>query len=185
MNRSVEQSRERSHATRADFESQLATQQEAFLKRFQTAMNEAVGVIDAQEKEGADRLRGLWNSWKTLNDANRTEEGAEQCRARLENISNSWMVVTVATLDHQSRDVIAKIAATAEKRLREATSEVFARFGDNLREHLQQIATGLEKPAAPPKYSVTTKRRLASADAANTVLSPAQAMFRFVSSFLV
>ena len=60
------------------------------------------------------------------------------------------MVATVATLDHQSRDVIAKIAATDEERLREATTEVFARFGDNLRERLQQIATGLEKPA-PPK----------------------------------
>jgi hypothetical protein len=55
----------------------------------------------------------------------------------------------VATLDHQSRDVIAKIAAAAEERLREATSEVFARFGDNLRERLQQIATGFENPAAP------------------------------------
>lgn len=78
-----------------------------------------------------------------------SDEGAEQYRARLENISNSWMVATVATLDHQSRDVIAKIAANAEERLREATAEVFARFGDNLRERLQQIASGLESPAQP------------------------------------
>jgi hypothetical protein len=34
--------------------------------------------------------------------------------------------------------------------LREATTEVFARFGDTLRERLQQIALGFEKPA-PPK----------------------------------
>lgn len=161
MNRSVEQSRERLEATRADFEYKLTTHQEEFLKRFQTAMNEAVGrgVIDAQEKVQTG-FAALWNSWKTMNDANMTEmrnalvklsdEGAEQYRARLENISNSWMVATVATLDHQSRDVIAKIAANAEERLREATSEVFARFGDNLRERLQQIATSLEKPA-PPK----------------------------------
>jgi hypothetical protein len=160
MGRSVEQSRERLDATRADFEVKLTTHQEEFLKRFQTAMNEAVGrgVIDAQENVQTG-FAALWNSWKTMNDANMTEmrnalvklsdEGAEQYRARLENISNSWMVATVATLDHQSRDVIAKIAATAEERLREATSEVFARFGDNLRERLQQIATGLEKPAAP------------------------------------
>jgi hypothetical protein len=59
------------------------------------------------------------------------------------------MVATVATLDHQSRDVIAKIAATAEERLKEATSEVFSRFGETLRERLQQIAAGFDKPAPP------------------------------------
>jgi len=161
INRSVEQSRERLDATRSDFEYKLTTHQEEFLKRFQAAMNEAVGrgVVGAQEKVQTG-FAALWTSWKAMNDANMTEmrnslsklsdEGAEQYRARLENISNSWMVATVATLDHQSRDVIAKIAATAEERLREATSEVFARFGDNLRERLQQIASSLEKPA-PPK----------------------------------
>ena len=79
-------------------------------------------------------------------------EGAAEIefRGRLENISNSWMVATVATLSHQSKDVIAKIAATAEERLREASSEVFANFGDTLREKLQQIAAGFEKPQ-PPK----------------------------------
>ena len=161
INRSVEQSRERLDAARSDFEYKLTTHQEEFLKRFQAAMNDAVtkGVTDAQDKVQTG-FAALWNSWRTMNDANMTDmrnslaklsnEGAEQYRARLENISNSWMVATVATLDHQSHDVIAKIAATAEERLREATSEVFARFGDNLRERLQQIASGLEKPQ-PPK----------------------------------
>ena len=161
MNRSVEESRERLNATRADFEDKLTSHQEEFLKRFQNAMNDAVskGVVDAQEKVHTG-FAALWNSWKKMNEANMKEmrnsllqlgdEGAEQYRARLENISNSWMVATVATLDHQSRDVIAKIAATAEERLREATSEVFARFGDTLRERLQQIATGFDKPT-PPK----------------------------------
>jgi len=99
------------------------------------------------------------DSWKALGDAKKTEmrsglaqiseETAAQYRGRLENITNSWMVATVATLDHQSRDVIAKIAATAEERLREATSEVFSRFGETLRERLQQIAAGFDKPAPP------------------------------------
>jgi len=161
MNRSVEESRERLGATRADFEQKLTSHQEEFLKRFQNAVNDAIsnGVVDAQEKVQTG-FASLWNSWKKMNEANMTEmrnslvklsdDGAEQYRARLENISNSWMVATVATLDHQSRDVIAKIAATAEERLREATSEVFARFGDTLRERLQQIATGFDKPT-PPK----------------------------------
>jgi nucleotide-binding universal stress UspA family protein len=160
-NRSFEESRERLDAERAEFGHKLTTQQEEFLRRFKTAMNDAVGsgVVEARGKVEAG-FAALWESWKKMSDANMSEmhnalgklsnEGAEQYRARLENISNSWMVAAVTTLDHQSRDVIAKIAATAEERLREATSEVFARFGDTLRERLQQIAVGFDKPA-PPK----------------------------------
>lgn len=159
-NRSLEESHEKLDARCEEFNQKLTTQQEEFLRRFQTAMNEAVtkGAEDAQTKVEAG-FTALWTSWKKMNDASVEEmqsvfgklsgEGAEQYRARLENISNSWMVATVATLDHQSREVIAKIAATAEERLREATSEVFARFGETLRERLQQIAMGFEKPAAP------------------------------------
>jgi hypothetical protein len=160
-NRRIEESRERLDTTRTDFDHKLTTQQEDFLRRFQTAMNEAVvrGVSDAQEKVQTG-FASLWDSWKKMHDANMAEmrglfsklgdDNAEQYRARLENISNSWMVATVATLDHQSRDVIAKIAATTEERLREATAQVFAQFGDTLRERLQQIAIGFDKPA-PPK----------------------------------
>jgi hypothetical protein len=157
-NRSLEESRERLDTARMDFSQKLTTQQEEFLRRFQSEMNEAVGrgVTDAREKVESG-FSSLWDSWKKMNEASMTEmhnalgklgnEGAEQYRARLENISNSWMVATVATLDHQSRDVISKIASTAEERLREATSEVFAKFGDTLRERLQQIAMGFDKPA--------------------------------------
>jgi hypothetical protein len=156
-NRSLEESRERLDSGRVDFSHKLAAQQEEFLRRFQTEMNEAVGrgVTDAREKVETG-FSSLWDSWKKMNEASVTEmhnalgklsnEGAEQYRARLENISNSWMVATVATLDHQSRDVIAKIASTAEERLREATSEVFAKFGETLRERLHQIALGFDKP---------------------------------------
>jgi hypothetical protein len=157
-NRSLEESRERLDTARVEFSNKLTSQQEEFLRRFQAEMNEAVsrGVTDAREKVESG-FSSLWDSWKKMNEANMTEvqnalgklsnEGAEQYRARLENISNSWMVATVATLDHQSRDVISKIASTAEERLREATSEVFAKFGDTLRERLQQIAMGFDKPA--------------------------------------
>jgi len=160
-NRRLEESRERLDTTRAEFDHKLTNQQEEFLRRFQAAMNDSVvrGVVDAQEKVQAG-FASLWDSWKKMHDANMAEmrgifsklndETADQYRSRLENISNTWMVATVATLDHQSRDVIAKIAATTEERLREATAEVFAQFGETLRERLQQIASGFDKPA-PPK----------------------------------
>jgi hypothetical protein len=161
VQRSVEASKERLDASRSEFSHELTTQQEEFLKRFQAHMSDAVGrgIADAQEKVQSG-FKALWDSWKNMNEANMTEargalgrlsnEGAEQYRARLENISNSWMVATVTTLDHQSRDVIAKIAAAAEAQLRVATSEVFAQFGETLKERLQQIASGFEKPL-PPK----------------------------------
>ncbi|HXY01313.1 MAG TPA: hypothetical protein VEI54_10355 [Candidatus Limnocylindrales bacterium] len=156
MNRSVTESQERVEAARVEFSHTLTAQQEDFVKRFKASMADAVGrgVVEAHEKVESG-FAVLWDSWKRMNETNLTElrvalgkfsdEGAEQYRARLENISNSWMVATVATLDHQSRDVIAKIAATAEAQLREATAEVFARFGETLRERLQQIAMGFEK----------------------------------------
>jgi len=161
-NRRIEESRERLDATRAEFDHKLSGQQEEFLRRFQTAMNESVvrGVVDAQEKVQAG-FASLWEAWKKMHETNMSElrglfsklsdENAEQYRSRLENISNTWMVATVATLDHQSRDVIAKIAANAEQQLREATSQVFAQFGDTLRQRLQQIATGFDKPTTQSK----------------------------------
>jgi hypothetical protein len=159
--RSLTESREKLEMAQSEFSTKLGAQQADFLRRFQGEMNEVLsrGVSDAREKVQAG-FSGLWDSWKKMNEANMNEmqgalnklsnEGAEQYRARLENISNSWMVATVATLDHQARDVIAKIASSAEERLREATTEVFARFGDTLRERLQQIAEGFEQPT-PPK----------------------------------
>ena len=160
IDRSAAESRERLDFARIEFSQKLSAQQEDFLRRFQGEMNEAVGrgVADARGKVEAG-FSVLWDSWKKTNDTNLNEmqnalgklsnEGAEQYRARLENISNSWMVATVATLDHQSKEVIARIATAAEERLRETTSEVFARFGETLRERLQQIASGFEGTATP------------------------------------
>jgi hypothetical protein len=152
-----EESSERLDSARADINQRLTTQQEEFLRRFHAAMSEAVtkGVAEAQERAqgGFAALRETWRKTSESNLADMREaisrihdESAEQYRGRLENISNSWMVATVTTLDHQSREVITKIAATAEEKLREASAEVFARFGDTLRERLQQIAAGFDKP---------------------------------------
>jgi hypothetical protein len=160
VQKKAEQSREQLDAARVEFGQHLTSGQEEFLRRFQGSMHGAVerGLAEAQEKVQSS-FGSVLESWKALGDAKQTEmrsslaqiseETAAQYRGRLENITNSWMVATVATLDHQSRDVIAKIAATAEERLKEATSEVFSRFGETLRERLQQIAAGFDKPAPP------------------------------------
>jgi hypothetical protein len=162
MQKSVEISRERLDATRADISHKVSAEQEEFLRRFHDSMSGAVekGLSAAQEQVQSS-FTALLESWKEMNESKQTElrgsfgkisdDSAEQYRDRLENISNSWMVATVATLDHQSRDVIAKIATSAEEKLREATAEVFAKFGDTLRERLQQIAAGFEASKSSEK----------------------------------
>jgi len=156
MQKTVEESRERLDAARAEMSHKLTVEQDEFLRKFQTGMSDSVDerVRESKEKVHAE-FEGLWDSWRKMTSDQQAEirsglhklgdEAVVEFRGRLENISNSWMVATVATLNHQSREVIAQIAATAEERLREASSEVFAKFGDTLRERLQQIAAGFEK----------------------------------------
>ena len=156
MQKTVEESRERLDAARAEMSHKLTVEQDEFLRRFQAGMGESVDqkLAESQEKARAE-FEALWESWKKMTAEQQAEvrsglhklgdEAVGEFRGRLENISNSWMVATVTTLNHQSRDVIAQIAATAEERLREASAEVFATFGETLREKLQQIAAGFEK----------------------------------------
>jgi hypothetical protein len=162
MNKTVELSRERLDATREEITQRVSNEQEEFLRRFHAGITGAVEKsLNQAQEEVRTSFAALLESWRTISEAKRGElretfgkisdESAVGYRDRLENISNSWMVATVATLDHQSRDVIAKIAATAEERLREASSEVFSRFGDTLRERLQQIAMGFDTGKNPPK----------------------------------
>jgi hypothetical protein len=156
MQKTVEESRERLDAARAEMTHKLTVEQDEFLRRFQAGMGESV---EQRLKESQEKLRaefeGLWESWRKMSAEQQAEirsgfhkmgdEAVTEFLGRLQNISNSWMVATVTTLNHQSKEVIAQIAATAEERLREASAEVFAKLGDTLRERLQQIAAGFEK----------------------------------------
>jgi hypothetical protein len=159
MQKTVEQSRERLDAAREELNYKVTMQQEDFLRRFQSGMSDSLNRgLEESNARVQGELASLWDSWKKMNEAHQAEirggfhkmgdEAVAEFRGRLENISNSWMVATVTTLNHQSRDVIAQIAAAAEERLREASAEVFARFGDILREKLQHIAAGFDKSHA-------------------------------------
>jgi urease accessory protein UreH len=99
----------------------------------------------------------LLKSWKSMTEAHQTEmyhiytklgeQAAQQYRERLDNVSNQWMLATVTSLDHQSRDAVARIAVSAEERLRETCTKVFADIGDSLRERLKEISSNLNIPA--------------------------------------
>jgi len=77
------------------------------------------------------------------------DQSAEHYKNRLEGVSNQWMLATVASLDHQSREMISGIAATAEEKLREACAQVFADVGESLRESLAKIAKSVALSPEP------------------------------------
>jgi hypothetical protein len=141
-----------------DLVQKTSTEQEAFLRRFQSSMGGALeaGVAQAQKKV-SEGFGPLLESWKSKTVAHQQEmqdiygqmgeQAAEHYKHRLENVSNQWMLASVASLDHQSREMISGIAASAEEKLREACAGVFAGIGESLRERLKEMARSFTPPA--------------------------------------
>lgn len=141
-------------AAHADLTQKVSAEQEDFLRRFQSQMS---GAVEAEVANANERVQAgfepLLKSWKSMTEAHQTEmyeiytklgeQAAQQYRERLDNVSNQWMLATVTSLDHQSRDAVSKIAASAEERLRETCTNVFADIGDSLRERLKEISSNL------------------------------------------
>ncbi len=148
-------------AARMELAHKTTAEQEAFLRRFQSSMGGALeaGVAEAQKKV-SEGFGPLLESWKAMTVAHQQEmqgiyghmgeQAAEQYKSRLENVSNQWMLATVASLDHQSREMVSGIAATAEEKLREACAHVFEGVGESLRERLREMAQSFTPPAQPP-----------------------------------
>jgi hypothetical protein len=157
--KSVSDSKACMEAAHADLTQKVTAEQESFLRRFQNTMSGAMdaGVAEANQKVQAE-FGPLLDAWKSITQNQQAElrglyarvgeQAAETFRGRLENVSNQWMLATVASLDHQSREVVSGIAATAEEKLRDTCTRVFSDIGESLRERLTQIASNLG--TAPP-----------------------------------
>jgi hypothetical protein len=162
LQKSKEAARSEMNAAREEIAHRVTSEQQEFLRRFQAGMGGALeaGVADAR-KRVEEGFEPLLASWKSMTDAHQKEmertygqigeQAAEHYKSKLENVSNQWMLATVASLDHQSRDLISGIAANAEERLREACAHVFAGVGDALRERLKEIASGFAPPEPPTR----------------------------------
>jgi hypothetical protein len=162
LQRSAEHTRAEMNAARVELAHRVTSEQQEFLRRFQTGMGGALeaGVADAR-KQVEEGFAPLLDSWKSMTDAHQKEmqrvygqmgeHAAEHYKSKLENVSNQWMLATVASLDHQSRDMISGIAASAEEKLREACNQVFAGIGESLRERLKEIASGFTLPEPPTR----------------------------------
>ncbi len=168
VRRSTEGARVQLDAVRVELVQKTTAEQEGFLRRFQSSMGGALeaGVAEAQQKV-SEGFGPLLDSWKAMTVAHQQEmqniyaqtgeQAAEQYKSRLENVSNQWMLATVASLDHQSREMISGIAATAEEKLREACAQVFAGVGESLRERLREMAQSFAPPMEPPGQAKSAK----------------------------
>ncbi len=94
---------------------------------------------EAFRAERESQEQQLHENLSRLND-----DSIEGYKKRLENVSNSWLVTTVTKLTQQSNDSISSLASTAEERLRQACTQVFADVGETLRRRLLDLA-----PAPP------------------------------------
>jgi hypothetical protein len=169
LHKTVEQARAELESARRELSQKITSEQAEFLRRFQEVMDKALesGVKDANERVEAS-FSPLIDSWKMMTDRHQSdlrnvydkisEQSTEQHRTRLENVSNQWMLATVTSLDHQSREIVAGISANAEEKLRETCTQVFESIGETLQERLQQIARNLTLPTDPNSRSrsVTT-----------------------------
>jgi hypothetical protein len=146
---------------RSELARQVSSEQAAFLKRFQESLGGVLqtSVAEAQ-KTVSEGFAPLLQQWKTMTDAHQQgmkrvydrigEQAAEQHKTRLESVSNQWLLATVSSLDHQSREMISGIAAAAEEKLRAACAQVFEGVGDSLRQRLGEIAKDFTPPTEPP-----------------------------------
>ena len=167
LRRSTEVTRSEMNAARVELAHKVTSEQQEFLRRFQSAMGGALeaGVADAR-KRVEEGFEPLLDAWKSMTGAHQKEmvrvygqmgeQAAEQYTSKLENVSNQWMLATAASLEHKSRDMISGIAATAEEKLREACNQVFAGIGESLRERLKEIASGFTLPDSPERAKSAT-----------------------------
>jgi len=158
LQRSKVETRIQLEAAHSELTQKVTTEQEDFLRRFQNGMSGAMeaGVAEANQRVQAG-FEPLLESWKSMTGSQQREmqsvysrlgeEAAAHYRERLDNVSNQWMLATVTSFDHQSRDSVTRIAASAEEKLRETCTKVFADIGDALRDRMQQIASRLDPPA--------------------------------------
>ena len=166
LKRSTSETRSLIDTAHSELAQRVTVEQENFLHRFQDSLHGTIeaGVAEANERVQAG-FRPVIESWKAMTAAQQDElqnsyarigdQAATQFRDRLDNVSNQWMLATVTSFDHQSRDSVARVTAGAEEKLRETFTKVFADMGDTLRDRMREIASNLHiaPPASPAPES--------------------------------
>jgi hypothetical protein len=143
-------------------QSEMAKSQSASLAEFR-------GMLEDHVAQGLERanvnleaqLKPLIETWQSQRENQQrawmeqlqhaTDESIEHFKGRLENASNSWLLASATTLGQHSQAVIETLAQVAEKRLRDACSDVLAGMGDTIRQRLVSISSGIGTPEKKPE----------------------------------
>jgi hypothetical protein len=164
LKRSTSETRSLIDTAHSELAQRVTVEQENFLRRFQDSLHGTIeaGVAEANERVQAG-FRPVIESWKAMTAAQQDElktsygrigeQAAAQFRDRLDNVSNQWMLATVTSFDHQSRDSVARVTAGAEEKLRDTFTKVFADMGDTLRDRMREIASNLNIAAIPAAHT--------------------------------
>jgi hypothetical protein len=178
LKRSTSETRSLIDTAHSELAQRVTLEQENFLHRFQDSMHGTIeaGVAEANERVQAG-FRPVIESWKAMTAAQQDElqnsyarigdQATTQFRDRLDNVSNQWMLATVTSFDHQSRDSVTRVTAGAEEKLRETFTKVFADMGDALRDRMREIASNLNI-AAGSAPAPTSQAPAPTADSGET-----------------
>jgi hypothetical protein len=179
LKRSASDTRSLIDTAHSELAQRVTVEQENFLHRFQDSLHGTIeaGVAEANERVQAG-FRPVIESWKAMTAAQQDElqnsyvrigdQAAAQFRDRLDNVSNQWMLATVSSFDHQSRDSVARVTAGVEERLRETFTKVFADMGDALRDRMREIASHLNIATVPAAAAEPTPTSAADSNKSKT-----------------
>jgi hypothetical protein len=105
---------------------------------------ELAPVKDSWRDERETQQRQLQEAMGQLGN-----EAVDTYKKRLESVSNTWMLATVAKLSQQSQGLIGTLAQSAVQRLRETCSQVFAGVGETLRQRLLELSSDISGYTPP------------------------------------
>jgi len=157
-----EQSAAQLEAHAVQVRSKIEAEARQFLVEFHKGMTQEIQQGVAQARQALEaQVVPVKEAWRAEREAQERqlqgtlarlgEESIDAYKKRLENASNSWLVASAATLSQQSQGIIETLANSAEQRLRETCSQVFAGVGEVLRQRLVELSTSLTSSNTPPE----------------------------------
>ncbi|MGC1686874.1 MAG: hypothetical protein WA734_14705 [Candidatus Acidiferrales bacterium] len=138
-------------------QTEMARSQDKSLAEFRDMLDERVTLgVERASVNLELQLKPLIENWQAQRENQQrawmeqvqhaTDESIDHFKSRLENASNSWLLASATTLGQHSQAVIETLAQLAEKRLRDACSDVLAGMGDTIRQRLIGISAGIGTP---------------------------------------
>lgn len=144
----------------AQVRSRIDADARQFFVEFHKGMSQQIqqGTVQARQALEAE-LAPVKDSWRDERETQQRQlqevmgqlgnEAVDTYKKRLESVSNTWMLATAAKLSQQSQGLIGTLTQSAEQRLRETCSQVFAGVGEALRQRLLELSSDISGNTPP------------------------------------